>query len=56
MPRPRVYNLFEATTVVGAPETVLVWGQVVIEDERLVAEPGVGAFVARSAIDGLAGT
>jgi dihydropyrimidinase len=42
------YNLFEGTEVVGAPETVLVRGQVVVQDRRLVAEPGAGRFVRRA--------
>lgn len=42
------YNLFEGTTVIGAPKVVLVRGQVVVEDDELVAEPGAGAFVRRA--------
>ncbi len=42
------YNLFEGTKVVGAPEVVLVRGQVIVEGDRLVAEPGAGQFVKRA--------
>jgi dihydropyrimidinase len=42
------YNLFEGTTVVGAPEVVLVRGQVIVEDDELVGEPGDGEFVPRA--------
>jgi dihydropyrimidinase len=42
------YNLFEGTDIVGAPEVVLVRGQVIVEDDRLVAEPGAGQFVKRA--------
>ena len=34
------YNLFEGTQVTGAPEVVLVRGQVIVEGDRLVAQPG----------------
>lgn len=42
------YNLYEGTEVVGAPEVVLVRGQVVVENDELVAEPGAGRFVKRA--------
>jgi dihydropyrimidinase len=42
------YNLYEGTEVVGAPELVLVRGQVVVEDNELVAEPGSGRYIARA--------
>jgi dihydropyrimidinase len=42
------YNLFEGTEVVGAPEVVLVRGQVVVENDELVAGPGSGRFLARA--------
>jgi dihydropyrimidinase len=42
------YNLFEGTEVVGAPETVLLRGQVIVEDRKLVAEPGAGRFLRRA--------
>jgi len=42
------YNLFEGTQVTGAPEVVLVRGQVIVENDELVAEPGAGRFVKRA--------
>jgi dihydropyrimidinase len=42
------YNLFEGTEVVGAPEVVLVRGQVIVEGDELVGEPGAGQFVRRA--------
>ena len=42
------YNLFEGTEVVGAPQVVLVRGQVIVEDDELVAKPGAGRFVRRA--------
>jgi dihydropyrimidinase len=42
------YNLFEGTEVMGTPEIVLLRGQVLVEDDELVASPGVGQFVARA--------
>jgi dihydropyrimidinase len=36
--------------VEGAPETVLVRGQVVVQDRQLVAEPGAGRFVRRARV------
>jgi dihydropyrimidinase len=42
------YNLYEGTEVVGAPEVVLVRGQVVVENDELVGEPGTGQFVRRA--------
>ncbi len=42
------YNLFEGTEVVGAPDVVLVRGQVIVENDELVAEPGAGSFVRRA--------
>jgi dihydropyrimidinase len=44
------YNLYEGTEVQGAPETVLVRGQLIIEDRRLVADPGAGRFVRRARV------
>src|SRR4029077_19320779 len=41
-------NLFEGTKVTGAPEVVLVRGQVIIENDALVAQPGAGQFVKRA--------
>jgi dihydropyrimidinase len=42
------YNLYEGTRVVGAPEIVLSRGRVLVEDDELVASPGVGRFVQRA--------
>jgi dihydropyrimidinase len=42
------YNLFEGTDVTGSPEVVLLRGQVLVENDELVASPGVGQFVARA--------
>lgn len=41
------YNMYEGTRVVGTPEIVLVRGEVVVEGDRLLADPGYGRFVAR---------
>ena len=43
------YNLDERTEVTGSPETVLLRGNVLVENGDLVAEPGVGQFVERAA-------
>jgi dihydropyrimidinase len=42
------YNLFEGTEVSGAPEVVLVRGQVIVEGDELVGKPGAGKFVKRA--------
>jgi dihydropyrimidinase len=42
------YNLFEGTEVTGTPEVVLLRGNVLVENGELVAEPGIGRFVARA--------
>ena len=42
------YNLYEGTTVVGAPEIVMLRGTVLVSNDELVAEPGVGRFVKRA--------
>src|SRR5919197_6224449 len=42
------YNLYEGTEVTGTPEVVLLRGQLLVEGDELVAEPGVGRFVARA--------
>ena len=42
------YNLFEGTEVVGAPDTVLVRGKVIVENDELVGSPGDGRFVRRA--------
>ena len=44
------YNLFEGTEVTGAPQVVLVRGQVIVENDELVAEPGAGQFVKRARV------
>ena len=42
------YNLYEGTEVIGAPEIVLLRGNVLVENGELVASPGIGRFVARA--------
>jgi dihydropyrimidinase len=42
------YNLFEGTEVTGVPETVLVRGEVVVENGALAVQPGHGRFVQRA--------
>ncbi len=42
------YNLFEGTDVTGAPELVLLRGNILVEGDQLAAEPGVGQFVRRA--------
>jgi dihydropyrimidinase len=42
------YNLYEGTEVVGAPEVVLLRGNVLVENGELVATPGTGQFVRRA--------
>jgi dihydropyrimidinase len=42
------YNLFEGTDVTGTPEIVLLRGNVLVEGDELVAQPGIGQFVARA--------
>jgi dihydropyrimidinase len=42
------YNLFEGTEVTGSPEVVLLRGNVLVENGELVAQPGIGQFVARA--------
>jgi dihydropyrimidinase len=42
------YSLYEGTEVIGAPETVLLRGNVLVEDGELVGTPGVGRFVRRA--------
>jgi dihydropyrimidinase len=42
------YNLFEGTEVTGTPELVLLRGNVLVEGDELVAQPGIGQFVARA--------
>jgi dihydropyrimidinase len=42
------YNLYEGTEVTGTPEVVLLRGQILVEGDDLVAEPGIGQFVRRA--------
>jgi dihydropyrimidinase len=42
------YNLYEGTKVTGSPDVVLLRGHVLVENDELVAAPGVGQFVARA--------
>ena len=42
------YNLFEGTEVTGSPDVVLLRGRVLVENDELVASPGIGQFVARA--------
>jgi dihydropyrimidinase len=42
------YSLYEGTEVVGAPEIVLLRGNVLVENGELVASPGIGQFIARA--------
>jgi dihydropyrimidinase len=42
------YSLYEGTEVVGAVDTVLLRGQLLVENGELVAQPGVGQFVRRA--------
>jgi dihydropyrimidinase len=42
------YNLFEGTEVQGSPDTVLLRGNVLVENDELVAKPGIGQFVKRA--------
>jgi dihydropyrimidinase len=44
------YNLYEGTKVTGTPEVVLLRGQILVEGDELVVEPGVGRFVARARV------
>ena len=42
------YNLYEGTKVTGSPEVVLLRGHVLVENDELIATPGVGQFVSRA--------
>jgi dihydropyrimidinase len=42
------YNLYEGTEVTGSPETVLLRGNVLVENDELVAQPGIGRYVPRA--------
>ena len=39
---------YEGITVTGWPRTVLLRGEVIVEDQEYVGTPGQGRFVARS--------
>jgi dihydropyrimidinase len=41
-------NVYEGTEVTGTPEVVLLRGQILVEGDELVAEPGIGQFVRRA--------
>jgi dihydropyrimidinase len=42
------YNLYEGTEVTGSPEVVLLRGNVLVENDELMASPGIGQYVART--------
>jgi dihydropyrimidinase len=42
------YNLYEGTEVTGSPDTVLLRGHVLVENDELVAQPGIGQYVPRA--------
>ena len=42
------YNLYEGTEVTGSPEVVLLRGNVLVENDELIASPGIGQYVARA--------
>jgi len=42
------YSLYEGTEVTGAPDVVLLRGNVLVENDELVAAPGIGQFVKRA--------
>src|SRR5213080_3520846 len=42
------YNLYEGTEVQGSPTTVLLRGNVLVENDTLVAKPGIGQFIKRA--------
>jgi dihydropyrimidinase len=42
------YNLFEGTEVTGSPEIVLLRGNVLVENDELIASTGIGKYVARA--------
>jgi dihydropyrimidinase len=42
------YNLYEGTEVTGTPDVVLLRGQILVEGDELVAEPGIGQFIRRA--------
>ena len=42
------YNLYEGTAGAGSPEVVLLRGHVLVENDQLVAKPGLGQFIKRA--------
>jgi dihydropyrimidinase len=42
------YNLYEGTEVQGSPEVVLLRGNVLVENDQLLASPGTGQFIRRA--------
>jgi dihydropyrimidinase len=44
------YNLYEGTEVQGSPDVVLLRGNVLVENDQLVAKPGIGQFVKRAKV------
>jgi dihydropyrimidinase len=42
------YNLYEGTEVTGTPDVVILRGNVLVENDELVAAPGIGQFVKRA--------
>jgi dihydropyrimidinase len=42
------YNLYEGTRVQGSPDVVLLRGHVLVENDQLVAKPGLGRFIKRA--------
>jgi dihydropyrimidinase len=42
------YNLYEDTDVIGSPEIVLLRGNILVENDELIAKPGIGRFVKRA--------
>jgi dihydropyrimidinase len=42
------YSLYEGTEVEGSPEVVLLRGNVLVENNTLVAKPGLGQFIKRA--------
>jgi dihydropyrimidinase len=42
------YSLYEGTQVTGAPDVVLLRGNLLVENDELVATPGIGQFVKRA--------
>src|ERR671936_810969 len=42
------YNIYDGTQVTGSPEVVLLRGHVLVENDELVASPGIGQYVKRA--------